>query len=156
MKVYRICKKAHATTAQEALSGEGGLRASARWHTRGRRIVYTATSTPLATLEIAVNLRQPTMIPDYVVVEVTVPDDDIFTVSVADLPAGWNVRDTEPAVSRAIGDRWLEDEVSLALQIPSVVVPGQNNVLINPLHPHFDRVSFTDPLPFPFDARIKQ
>lgn len=155
MQVYRICKKAHATSGQEALSGEGGLRASARWHTRGRRIVYTATSTPLATLEIAVNLRQPSVIPDYVVVEVDVPDDDILALSAEDLPTGWDTRDTEPVVSRTIGDRWLEGEVSLALQIPSVVVPGQNNVLINPLHPHFARVSFTDPLPFPFDPRIK-
>lgn len=156
MQVFRICKKAHGTTGEQAMSGDGGLHGSARWHTRGRRIIYTATSTPLATLEIAVNLRQPKVIPDYVAVTVDAPDDGIITLSASALPAGWDVRDSEPLVSRAIGDRWLESEVSLALQIPSVVIAGQYNVLINPRHPDFDRVTFSNPMAFPFDIRKKQ
>jgi len=156
MQVFRICKKEHGTTGEQAMSGEGGLHGSARWHTRGRRIIYTATSAPLATLEIAVNLKQPKVIPDYVAVTVDVPNDAIITLSASALPAGWDVRDSEPLVSRAIGDRWLESEVSLALQIPSVVIADQYNVLINPRHPDFDRVTFSNPMPFPFDPRIKQ
>ena len=156
MQVFRICKREHGKTGEQAMSGEGGLHGSARWHTRGHRIVYTATSTPLATLEIAVNLKQLKVIPDYVALEVDVPDDSIITLTASVLPAGWDALDCEPVVSRAIGDRWLEGEVSLALQIPSVVIPDQYNVLINPRHPDFDQVTFADPIPFPFDPRIKQ
>jgi RES domain-containing protein len=156
MQVFRICKREHGKTGEQAMSGEGGLHGSARWHTRGHRIVYTATSTPLATLEIAVNLKQLKVIPDYVALEVDVPDDSIITLTASVLPAGWDALDCEPVVSRAIGNRWLEGEVSLALQIPSVVIPDQYNVLINPRHPDFDQVTFTDPMPFPFDPRIKQ
>jgi len=156
MQVFRICKKEHGRTGEQAMSGEGGLHGSARWHTRGHRIIYTATSTPLATLEIAVNLKQPKVIPDYVMLEVDVPDDRIITLRASALPAGWDVRDSEPNVSRAIGDLWLDNEVSLALQIPSVVIANQYNVLINPRHPNFDQVTFADPVPFPFDPRIKQ
>jgi RES domain-containing protein len=107
-------------------------------------------------LEIAVNLKQPKVIPDYVVLEVDVPDDSIITLPASKLPTGWDVRDSEPVVSRTIGDRWLAHNVSLALQIPSVVIPSQYNVLINPRHPDFNRVTFADPVPFPFDPRIKQ
>lgn len=89
-------------------------------------------------------------------VTVDVPDDGIITLSALALRAGWDARDAEPLVSRAIGDRWLESEVSLALQIPSVVIADQYNVLINPRHPDFDRVTFSNPIPFPFDPRIKQ
>lgn len=156
MQVFRICKREHGTTGDQAMSGEGGLHASARWHSRGHRIIYTATSTPLATLEIAVNLKQPKVIPDYVALEVDVPDDNIITLPASKLPTGWDVRDSEPVVSRTIGDRWLDHNVSLALQIPSVVIPSQYNVLINPGHPDFNRVTFADPVPFPFDPRIKQ
>ena len=156
MWVYRICKKENSKTGQQAMSGEGGLHASARWHTRGRRIIYTATSTPLAILEIAVNLRQAKIIPDYVIVEVDIPDESIVALPDEKLPKGWDATDSDPIISRAIGDKWLAGTVSLALQVPSVVVPNQYNILINPLHPEFDRVSFTDPAPFPFDARIKQ
>lgn len=156
MRVYRICKEVHAKTGHQAMSGEGGLYASARWHTKGRKIIYTATSTPLAILEIAVNLRQPKIIPLYVIVEVDVPDRSILTLPSDSLPKGWDTTDSEPFISRQIGDRWLMDEVSLGLSVPSVVVPNQHNVLINPLHPEFDRVRFSEPIPFPFDTRIKR
>lgn len=138
------------------MSGVSGLHGSARWHTRGRRIVYTATSMPLATLEIVVNQKQLKVIPDYLAWEVEVPGDSVITLTPALLPEGWDVRDSEPVVSREVGDRWLDDEVSLALQIPSVVITNQYKVFINPRHPDFDMVAFTDPVPFPFDPRIKQ
>jgi transcription antitermination factor NusG len=55
---------------------------------RGHRIVSTATSEPLATREIAVNLKQPKVIPDYVAVEVDVPDDGIIILERFKLHAG--------------------------------------------------------------------
>lgn len=156
MRVYRICKEEHGKSGQQAMSGDGGLHASARWHTRGRRIIYTATSTPLAILEIAVNLIKPKIIPRYVVIEVDLPDNNVIDLPAGMLPKGWDASSADPLISRAIGDKWLIEEASLALRVPSVVVPDQYNVLINPLHSKFSLVTFSEPCPFPFDARIKE
>ena len=155
MLVYRIAKAVHSATGAQMMSGEGGLRGSARWHTKGRPIVYTATSQALATLEIAVNLKKPDVIPAYRVLEVEVPDDIIVEIEERMLPPGWDRKDGEPLVARSIGDRWLANQVSAAVRVPSSVIPFEHNVLLNPMHPEYSRVSYGAPLDFPFDPRIK-
>ena len=96
MRVYRIAKAIHSTTGAEMMSGEGGLRGSARWHTKGRPIIYTATSQALATLEIAVNLKEPSIIPAYRILEVDVPDNLVVEIEASMLPTGWDRKDGEP------------------------------------------------------------
>jgi RES domain-containing protein len=155
MRVYRIAKAIHSRTGAEMISGEGGLHGSARWHTKGRPIVYTATSQALATLEIAVNLKKPSVIPAYCILEVEVPDDLIVAIEASMLPAGWDRKDGEPLLARSIGDRWLANQVSAGLRVPSSVIPQEYNVLLNPAHPEFTQITYGDPLNFPFDSRIK-
>jgi RES domain-containing protein len=36
-----------------------------------------------------------------------------------------------------VGDRWLAQRESLVLRVPSVLVSGEFNYLINPAHPSF-------------------
>lgn len=155
MRVYRIAKTVVSSTGAEMMSGEGGLHGSARWHTKGRPIVYTATSQALATLEIAVNLKKPNVIPAYRVLEVEVPDDLIVEIEVSMLPPGWDRKDGEPLIARSIGDRWLASQVSAGVRVPSSIIPLEYNVLLNPLHPEFSGVTCGAPLDFPFDPRIK-
>lgn len=50
-----------------------------------------------------------------------------------DSPAGSPERAT-----RDFGSRWLEEQRSLALLVPSIVMPYEQNILINPLHPRAD------------------
>ena len=156
MRVYRIAKSIYSTSGVEMMSGEGGLRGSARWHTKGRPIIYTATSQALATLEIAVNLKKHRIIPAYCILEVDVPENLIISLDENILPAGWDIKDGEPILARSIGDRWLASQASAALQVPSSVIPQQNNVLINPEHSDFKKITFGNPLIFPFDSRIKE
>jgi RES domain-containing protein len=155
MRVYRIAKAIHSTTGAEMMSGEGGLRSSARWHTKGRPIIYTATSQALATLEIAVNLKNPSIIPAYRILEVDVPDDLVVEIEASILPGGWDRKDGEPLLARSIGDRWLATQVSAGLRVPSSIIPHEYNVLLNPSHPEFSQVTYSAPLDFPFDPRIK-
>jgi RES domain-containing protein len=156
MRVYRIAKALHSSTGAEMMSGEGGLHSSARWHTKGRLIVYTATSQALATLEIAVNLIRPRVIPAYRILEVQVPDTLVITIDENLLPTGWDRKDDEPLLARSVGDRWLSSLASAALRVPSSVIPQEYNVLLNPAHPDFARISYDNPLDFPFDPRIKE
>ena len=50
MRLWRISNRA-------SLSGDGGLLASARWHSRGKRIVYLADHPASALLEVIVHLE---------------------------------------------------------------------------------------------------
>jgi RES domain-containing protein len=57
--------------------------------------------------------------------------------------------------SREIGEAWVESERSLALVVPSFVArPWGRNVLINPLHPEFGRVSVTEVADVVWDPRV--
>lgn len=59
------------------------------------------------------------------------------------LPAGW-----QGAVSttRSLGDAWVRSGRSLVLDVPSAVVPGERNLLINFLHPDLPNITVGQPL----------
>lgn len=56
-----------------------------------------------------------------------------------DLPDGWQGRPYAPEV-RAVGDAWVRSGRSLALQVPSALVAGEFNVLVNPEHRLFSKI----------------
>lgn len=72
----------------------------------------------------------------------------------ADLPEGW---DASPgnSITQDIGDLWLSDAPSLALAVPSVVVPRERNILINPDHPDFTKITVEGPFALNIDPRLK-
>lgn len=69
-----------------------------------------------------------------------------------DLPADWRARPSS-ADARAVGDVWLEQGASAALLVPSVLVPQERTVLLNPAHPAFDEIRIGPATPSRFDAR---
>lgn len=132
MLLHRICSTIYAATAETAFGGEGGLYGSGRWHQRGRMVVYTAAHRSLALLEIMVHLDTRWPLQPMAVWEIEVPGEFIRTA--IDLPDDWK---TNLDGTRAYGDEWLSNRESVALLVPSVIVPTESNVLINPLHPDF-------------------
>jgi len=52
-----------------------------------------------------------------------------------------------------VGDVWLEQGASAALLVPSVLVPQERTVLLNPAHPAFDEIRIGPATPSRFDAR---
>jgi RES domain-containing protein len=117
------------------LYGIGGLKASARWHSKGHRIVYLSSSPSSALLEILVYLEiEEDRLPRfYKLLEIQVPAS-IRIEKIEDwakLQKGWQKRQ---ASTRTLGDQWLEQNSSALLQIPSALVPHTNNFLLNPLH----------------------
>ena len=69
------------------------------------------------------------------------------------LPANWQ-RFPGPDATRAIGDIWLREARSAVLAVPSVIVPGEHNYLLNPSHPGFRKIVVSAPEPFAFDSRL--
>jgi|ERR1700723_2966094 len=150
MRVYRIGAAPFARTRKEAFSGEGGLYASARWHTAGHLIVYTAQSLSLAALEILVHLKQTNDIQPFRAYTAEIPD--AFILKPDSFPPGWRSR---IEVSRRFVDKWLEAKTSAALLVPSVITAGEQNVLLNPAHPQFSsRWILTGPTAYAFDPRL--
>lgn len=139
------------------LIGLGGLKASARWHTRGRRIVYLSSTPASALLEVLVHLEiEEGHLPRfYKLLEIQAPDDvgidklDDF----AKLPKGWPRKE---AVTRALGDQWLHQNSAALLQVPSALVPRTSNFLLNPLHPEAAKIHVASVSRQVLDPRLLQ
>jgi len=149
MLLWRLTRRPHAD-----LSGRGGEIADGRWRSRGRPVVYCASSAALAVLEVRVHLDLPfELLPDdYVLMRIAAPDAlSLRTMDARDLPAGWRQRED---FCRALGDRWLEERRTALLSVPSAVVQVERNLLLNPRHPDALDVSIDQILPFPWDERL--
>ncbi|MEJ2436174.1 MAG: RES family NAD+ phosphorylase [Pseudolabrys sp.] len=136
------------------LSGIGGVENSARWHSRGREIVYLAESPPGALLERLVHLEiDPEDLPTtYQLLAVDIPDDTQFEIVDAnDLPSEWRDRD---ATTRSAGDRWLQSGRTALLRVPSAVTPRTFNWLLNPKHPDAASATIAEVIVAPFDPRL--
>ena len=136
------------------LDGRGGMNASARWHTRGRSIVYLAETATGALTEALVHLElDPNSLPrNYKLLKSEAPDDiSIRSVTKADLPKNW-VQDE--VVTRTIGDEWLASNETALLRVPSAIAPETFNVLLNPMHREAARVVVVDYREYPWDRRL--
>lgn len=135
-----------------AFTGMGGLYAARRWNNLGTQMVYTATSRALATLEYFVHLEPNEAPDDLLIAEAAVPDDLIGTLDLKQLPRNWRTLDNQRC--RDLGSAWAASLRSVALRVPSAVVDGDWNVLLNPRHPEFAKVRVGAAKPFRFDERM--
>ncbi|HEV8485072.1 MAG TPA: RES family NAD+ phosphorylase [Blastocatellia bacterium] len=150
LTAWRIAKRKHAKTA---FTGEGARLFGGRWNNPGTSIVYTAQSQSLAVLEMLVHLDSHELLEKYVVFEVGIDHSLIAQVDPSQLPRTWRA-DPSPARARAIGDDWIDAGTSAVLRVPSVLVPPENNFLLNPRHKDFPRLLIGKPMPFRFDSRL--
>lgn len=120
----------------DPLDGAGGRVAANRWNDPGNPVNYAAATPSLATLEALANLDLLHEFGERTLLELEL-EDDIEEVS---LELTLRLREDGPADdpeehTRAYGTAWLKEKRSLALLVPSFVMPFERNVLINPLHP---------------------
>lgn len=150
MKVYRLARQKHATP----LSGKGAAKYGARWNPVGVELIYTAQNRSLAMAEVAVHLTLATLPEDYMMITIDIPDDiKVKQLTEADLPTDWQ-EFPHPASNQDIGRDFVTENEYCVLIIPSVVTQGDFNVLINPNHINFSKITFTSIDKFPFDKRI--
>jgi RES domain-containing protein len=148
--VWRICA---ATYADRIFTGEGSLRVNGRWHPKGIPVIYTSDSRALATLEILANAAGAASLHDrlWVMASAEIPPGLIHAP--ATYPENWR-ENPPPDSTRAFGKAWFSSAKSPALRVPSAVVPGEFNYLLNPLHPEFAQLKFSPPEAFHFDRRF--
>jgi RES domain-containing protein len=134
------------------LSGSGGVRAGGRWHSRGKRIVYLADHPASAVLEMLVHMDRDLLPATYRLLRIIVPETIVVEmVNAEGLSADWQER---PAMTREVGDRWLDGSSSALLQVPSVIVPRARNFLLNPAHPDAVNIVVAEIIHAPFDPRL--
>jgi len=138
--------------ADTALSGEGARLYGGRWNSPGRRCIYVAGSRSLAALEMLVHLTGSARGSEWSLLTIEIPDKHV-TETASPLPNGWDAMPPGEA-SQSVGDGWLEKGSALAMRIPSVVIPGETNILVNPLAPGFDAVKIIERRTFQLDLRL--
>ena len=135
------------------LSGEGGRKASARWHTAGSRVAYLADSPMSSLVESLVHLEVDSEdTPDfYTLLKISVPDG--IAVRQLDPPAGTEWKE-DLELTRRMGDAWLASMETPLARVPSVIAPHTWNYLLNPEHPDAKQVQVAEVIREQFDNRL--
>lgn len=149
-KLWRVVKRKHAATA---FDGKAARRFGGRWNSTGRRAVYASGTKSLALLGLLVHLDVGRPLPRLVAFAFDVDDEIIDRLPAARLPRHWRTSRGLLA-TRGIGDEWLASGRTLALAVPSAIVPEESNYLLNPAHSGFGRLRFGRPMPFLLDPRL--
>jgi RES domain-containing protein len=150
MQVWRLSRPELA----RRLDGGGNRETGARWNSPGAGVVYTSRSLALCVLETVVHLPSVRFVQGLVAVRIDVPDDaGAEVVSAAELPHDLFAEETAVWFRRR-GDAWLEAGAALALVAPSVIVPQEQKVMLNPRHPRAGGIRVEEEIPFSFDARL--
>ena len=150
MKVFRLSRYKYSAE----LNGKGAAKFGNRWNSKGVEIIYTAESRALAMAEVAVHVTLATLPGDYVMVEIDIPDSiKIEEISLKTLSEEWN-NHPHTTETQKIGDTFMELKNGCVLKVPSAVVRGDFNYLINPYHPEMNKIKIIDVTDFPFDKRL--
>jgi RES domain-containing protein len=150
VRAWRISKKRH---AKNAFDGEGAYRYGGRWNSRGVRVVYLSSSPALAALEVLVNAADPQLLHTVPYVVISVEFDQSLLTRAERLPKNWK-EDPPPKSAARIGDAWVLSGASLFLEVPSAVIPFENNYLLSPVHPAMRSLHIDNPQAFSFDPRL--
>ena len=151
MTVWRLSSAKYATTV---FSGEGAKHYGGRWSPPGLAVIYCAESRSLALVEVLAGIDDADRLSqqEWVLVPADIPADCIEKPS--RVPEDWR-QYPHTTATQAFGAEWVQSQRSVALRVPSVVVPGEFNYLLNPVHPKFAKIRVGKPEPFSFDPRLR-
>ena len=152
LTIYRIT---HRRYADEPFSGKGGLHYRSRWASKGQLVNYGTGHLATATLEKIAGVKRPDLLSEMVYVKAEVDRDLVDVLLSEELPEGWDALPPTDE-TRQVGDRWLEAEESLLLRVPTVVLPGCYNYVINAAHPDAGGLEVVETNPLLLDNRVLQ
>lgn len=136
------------------MSGIGAAKSGGRWNRKDVAVLYLGLTPAICCLERFVHANGAPSEP-LAMTRFRLPGDAAlyWEPSLAELPAGWNAL---PADKRSwdFGNQWLEAGKHLGLIVPSVVVPMERNIVINPTHPQARDIQIETVADFAFDDRM--
>lgn len=148
--MWRLCANKYAASA---FNGEGARLFGGRWSPRGVAAVYTAESRALAMVEVLANVDERERLFDLAWVLIRA---DVAAAAIEQpkrFPETWRQYPRATA-TQDFGGKWAREGRTVALRVPSAIVPGEFNFLLNPLHPDFPQVKIGKPEPLAFDPRL--
>lgn len=150
MLVYRIAGSKYA----HDLSGVGAALFGGRWNKKGIPVLYTSESQALSLLETVVN-TPPMLVLQMELLVLRIPDDSILEIKADTMPKNWS-KYPAPTILAEMGSKWAVQESSIALKVPSSIIPSSFNYLLNCRHPRFSEVELLSREIFHFDPRLKK
>ena len=148
MKVYRITASKHA----KDINGAGAALYPGRWNKKGTPVLYTGESKEIALLETIVH-TPAMLIPELDILTIEIPDNSITELLPSELPANW-ANYPAPAILSEIGESWIMEGKTIALKIPSCIIPTAFNYILNCNHRDYNKVRIIEHSKFPLDSRL--
>ena len=156
MLFWRIAKETAKYSADD-MSGGGAAASGGRWNHKGYALVYASSSIALACLETLAHLGTGIAGRNRYLIELTVPErawKARHTQSLATLSPQWSAE--PPGIySMTLGTEWVQKGASAVLAVPSVIIPEEINVLINPNHRDAKKVTVRVVRQFVYDPRLR-
>ena len=154
MHLFRISKREYI----EDLSGFGAGLYGGRWNSKGINMVYTTENISLAYLEFFVHNYHILETAHVCLARIEIADKaPVQNLGLNKIPENFNTSRSNTNETRNAGDTFIKEGKFYALRLPSAIVPGEVNTLLNPLHPAHKQtkiIDITDPLVY--DARLFQ
>ena len=152
MFVFRISKKSYIND----LSGIGAGLYGGRWNPKGVNMVYTSSSIALASLEYLVHNYHLLSTADICLAKIEVGSPSpILEYQANELPENWNLQLGSQDATQQIGRDFILNGIDYVMKVPSAVVPGEFNLLLNPYHSQHVQTIIKEKIdPFVFDKRI--
>lgn len=152
MRVFRIASKKHIRD----LSGTGALLYGGRWNEAGTAALYTSSHLSLAALELLCQSPLHAFPSQLYSIEIELPDKiKGIEIKTAELPQNWK-QIPAGATTKKIGTRILKENKYLFIKVPSAVLPGEYNYILNPQHAKAPLLKIINCEPFTFDQRLHQ
>ncbi len=148
MIVFRITGRRHASDIQ----GTGAALYPGRWNKKGTPVLYTGENQEIALLENVVH-TPPMLVPNLDILTIQIPDSSIYVLKVSDLPKNW-AQYPAPSTLAEIGEKWVKENNTIALMVPSCVIHSSHNFILNCNHPDYRKVKIIDHQKFHFDSRL--
>ena len=148
LKCYRIGDPAGAFPIFDA---QGSKLYPGRWNTAASPMIYSSEHYSTAMLEKLVH-GSGALPPNQHFIEITIPPGVSYEMFNQAAVPDWYL--ASAASSKPYGDAWQSQGRSLILIVPSVVARIEQNILINPLHPEFPRITTSLHLPVWWDSRL--
>jgi len=138
------------------LFGKGAEKTGGRWNRKGTPLLYGSSTIALACLETLVHLAGGAPLPlNRYLVRISISPAAWRNRTVFDQSAnvGW---DAEPPglVSMDWGTQWARAGSSLLAEVPSIVVPEETNIMINPAYKGAGRLAVTKTRLWRYDLRL--
>jgi RES domain-containing protein len=146
MIFYRLTTDAYSGS----IDGIGAKKYGGRWNPIDYAMLYGASHISLAALEILVHNESRFFLPKYVLLEIKLPEAKIKTLQSKELKKNWIF---DMYYTQSIGKDFLESDLFI-MQVPSIIIPREFNVLVNPNHQLFKKIKIMGKENFEWDKRL--